>query len=423
MLDDVTGHSVKLHHGVPQGAVLSPLLFLFYIDGIRKTAPLDTCVSMYADDIAVWSQHKDKLRAQLAVQKAVDSFGLWSADHKFSLNPAKCEVAFFSTDPAEAKWSSSIALNGHTFSFNRTPTFLGVTLDRTLTFRPQTEAVKARALGRVRIMSALASKEWGWSRRSLRAIYTATVHSVLHYCEAAWQPWLAKYNLQILERAKNRALRAMTGQMSDTPLECLRLEAGITSFATTVCKNCITAWEKSTRLPSSNPRRNLFDSPVSHRWKNRKGFSVMGKEEEVKLGLDQVSREMFVKWHPPHWSWNANPSWTVRISLSGGSSKRHSDKELLIDAINTITEVGTYEYAIYTDGSAERGFRNGGSAAIATTGPASEPTIVHSSSRKGNSLTSSLETEVMALLLATEWLADQGEGGLTVICSDDPRKK
>ena len=90
----------------------------------------------------------------------------------------------------------------------------------------------------------------------------------------------------------------------------------------------------------------------------------MGKEEEVKLGLDQVSREMFVKWHPPPWSWNANPSWKVRISLSGGSSKRHSDKELLIDAINTITEVGTYEYAIYTDGSSERGFRNGGSAAF-----------------------------------------------------------
>ena len=301
-LDGVTGHSVKLHNGVPQGAVLSPLLFLFYIDGIRKTAPLDTCVSMYADDIAVWSQHKDKLRAQLAVQKAVDSFGLWSADHKLSLNPAKCEVAFFSTDPEEAKWSPSIALNGHAFSFNRTPTFLGVTLDRTLTFRPQEEAVKARALGRVLIMSALASKEWGWSRKSLRTIYTATVHSVLHYCGASWQPWLAKSNLQILERAQNNALRAMTGQMSDTPMEYLRLEAGITSFATTVRKNCITAWEKSARLPSSNPRRNLFDSPVSHRWKNRKGFSVMGKEEEVKLGLDQVSREMFVKWHPPPWS-------------------------------------------------------------------------------------------------------------------------
>ena len=129
----------------------------------------------------VWSQYKDKLKAHYAVQKAVVTFGLWSADHKLSLNPAKCEVEFFSTDTAEAKWSPSSTLNGHAFAFNYTPTFLGVMLDRTLTFRPQAEAVKARALGRVRILSALVSKEWGWGRRNLRTIYMATVHSVLHY--------------------------------------------------------------------------------------------------------------------------------------------------------------------------------------------------------------------------------------------------
>ena len=70
-------------------------------------------------------------------------------------------------------------------------------------------------------------------------------------------------------------------------------------------------------------------------------------------------------------------------------------------------------YTIYTDESAEISLSNGGSAAIATTGPASEPTLVHSSSRKGSEWTSSFETEVMALQLATEWLADQG--GFTVI--------
>ena len=185
---------------------------------------------------------------------AVDMFRLWSAEHNLSLNPTKCEVAFFSTDTAEAKWTPSITLNGHAFAFNRTPTFLGVMLDRTLTFCPQAEAVRARALGRVRILSALDSNEWGWSRRNLRTIYMATVHSILHYCGAAWQSWLARSNMQILERAQNRALRLMTGQMSDTPLECMRLEAGITSFATTVRKNCVTAWEKSARLTSSNPR-------------------------------------------------------------------------------------------------------------------------------------------------------------------------
>ena len=255
-------------------------------------------------------------------------------------------------------------------------------LDRTLTFRPQAEAVRARALGRVRILSALASKEWGWSRRNLRTIYMATVHSILHYCGAAWQSWLARSNKQILERAENRALRVMNGQLSDTPLECLSLETGITSFATTIRKNFVTAWKKSARLPSSNPKRNMFDSPVTYRWKNRNCFSVMGKKEEAKLGLDQLTREMFVNWHPPPWSWNASPLWTVRLSLIGGSNKRNSIKELQTDAINTIVEAGIYEYAIYTDGSAESGLTNGGSASIATTGPASETTLVHSSSRE-----------------------------------------
>ena len=101
-LDGVNGSSMKLQQGVPQRSVLSPLLFLFYINGIRDAAPEGTFISMYADDIAVWSQHKDRVIAQEAVQRAVNNFGAWSEEHRLMLNPSKCEVAFFSTDPAEA---------------------------------------------------------------------------------------------------------------------------------------------------------------------------------------------------------------------------------------------------------------------------------------------------------------------------------
>ena len=315
-LDGVTGRSMKLQQGVPQGAVLYSLLFLFYIDGIRNSAPEGVSVSMYADDIAVWSQHKDKLRAQAMVQEAVEAFGNWSSEHRLSLNPSKCEVSFFSTDPAEAKWCPVISLNGQQFAVNKTPTFLGVKYDRTLSFRPQADAVKVRILGCIRILASLASKDWGWSRNSLKRIYMATIHSVLHYCGAAWQPWLAKSNLMILERVQNRALRCLTGQLADTPLECLRTEADVMSFAATVRKNCLIAWEKSARLHLNNPRRNLFDSPVPHRWKNRSCFSVMSKAECEDIGLDESSREMFVKWFPPPWSWDPAPAWIVRTSLS-----------------------------------------------------------------------------------------------------------
>ena len=46
-LDGLNGSSMKLQQGVPQGSVLSPLLFLFYINGIRDAAPEGTFISMY----------------------------------------------------------------------------------------------------------------------------------------------------------------------------------------------------------------------------------------------------------------------------------------------------------------------------------------------------------------------------------------
>ena len=95
-IDGVTGRSRKLHQGVPQGAVLSPLLFLFFIDGIRDEAPEGALVSMYADDIAVWASHQDKEVALRIVQEAVEAFSVWSKNHRITLNTAKCEVSFFS---------------------------------------------------------------------------------------------------------------------------------------------------------------------------------------------------------------------------------------------------------------------------------------------------------------------------------------
>ena len=121
-------------------------------------------------------------------------------------------------------------------------------------------------------------------------IYTALIHSTLHYCGAAWQPWLAKSNVAILERVQNRALRILTGQLADTPLECLRTEAELTSFETQIRRNCIVAWERSARLPAGNPRYKLFTSPIEHKWK-RSNFSTLAQAECARIGLDQLPRE------------------------------------------------------------------------------------------------------------------------------------
>ena len=95
-LDGQKGHIWKMRQGLPQGAVLSPLLFLFYIDAVRRVIPAGVSVSMYADDLALYALHEDKERAQAMVQAAVDAVDRWSVEKKLNLNAAKCEVSFFS---------------------------------------------------------------------------------------------------------------------------------------------------------------------------------------------------------------------------------------------------------------------------------------------------------------------------------------
>ena len=72
-LDGKTGHTWKMKQGLPQGSVLSPLLFLFYIDTVREVIPKGVHVSMYADDLALYALHQQKDVAQAAIQEAVEA--------------------------------------------------------------------------------------------------------------------------------------------------------------------------------------------------------------------------------------------------------------------------------------------------------------------------------------------------------------
>ena len=418
-MDNVTGKRKKLHQGVPQGSVLSPLLFLFYIDGIKEVISPEVKISLYADDIAIWSQHRDKLQALAHVQDAVSNIANWSSRHKLKLNPSKCEVSFFSTDTHEAKWIPAMDINGTPLTFNATPTFLGITFDRTLCFRRHTDQIKSRTAYRTRILASLATKQWGWSRKSLKRIFQSIISSVFNYCAAGWQLWLAKSNLLILERAQNRALRVITGQLADTPIECLRCEAEIPSIETTRRRNCLIAWEKSARLPASNPRAQLTRNTVYHRWKNRLSFSQMATADCIETGLSSFERDTMALSPVPPWTQRSNPHWSVATRLLNGSTKTTDQAELKKDATDTINALHHPDVIIYTDGSAQGGCEFGGSAAVFTTGTATDPLLLDERCSKGRRWTSSFETEVTAINLAIQWLEDQSDKPcFAIICSD-----
>ena len=112
------------------------------------------------------------------MQAEVDKVVSWSQQARLTLNAAKCEVAFFSLDIAEAQWRPQITINGVPTSCTPSPTFLGVTYDRRMTFGTQVKKVCQQMLRRTNLLRVVGGTTWGWQMQHLRTVYIATQRSV-----------------------------------------------------------------------------------------------------------------------------------------------------------------------------------------------------------------------------------------------------
>ena len=74
--------------GVPQGSVLGPALFLYFINGVLSTIPENVGKKLFADDLKIWCNASDSSNLQVAIN-AVYS---WSESWLLPINLSKCSV-------------------------------------------------------------------------------------------------------------------------------------------------------------------------------------------------------------------------------------------------------------------------------------------------------------------------------------------
>ncbi len=116
-----TGDSAPLRQGFPQGVVLSPLLFLLYIDQLRFVRPGAVKVALFADAVSVINSHNTKAAAEKEPQRVITAVAEWRISKKMVLNADKGEVTLFSTNSHEVNWQSTIIANHGSSLEERTP--------------------------------------------------------------------------------------------------------------------------------------------------------------------------------------------------------------------------------------------------------------------------------------------------------------
>ena len=320
-LNTTTSSSRLLKQGLPQGSVLAPLLFLFYIDNLAELLPDCNVNAMFADDVSILASSRDMTTAQEAVQASIDIVVDWSKRWKLTLNAGKSESAFFSTWTNDAKWRPSLHVDGKPIPFSEAPRFLGVQLDRQLTFNQHIDTVTRVATSKLRLLRAVTHSDWGWRKKQLRTLYTTFVKSKLDYASAAWQPWISTTNMDRLERAQNKALRIITGQYQSAPKEALQLEAGMNSYTTTSKRSCLLAMEKALRSAADHPKRIAFEPEIAKRIA-RTNWRTSAKELATLLPDDCTRREHEAIYPIPPWEHpqRRNPAPTGATSLTQARS-------------------------------------------------------------------------------------------------------
>ena len=209
--------SFRVRRGVPKASVLSPVLFSLFINDLPASLLSSISCFLYADDPAIWSCSPSVPTAVEATQAALFRLERWSEYWCLPLNHRKCEASFFSVDPNQANLQPNPLLLGSRLHFNPTPTFVGVTFDRTLSFSKHVSSLKAKFFPRLKAFRCISASSWGPSKESLSVLYKSFLRPLLTYTSPGWFPFLSATNLTKLERL-HRAAIAPSPDASRPPL-------------------------------------------------------------------------------------------------------------------------------------------------------------------------------------------------------------
>jgi len=211
----------KLRNGVPQGSVLAPILFNIYVSDVPK----GVCKQYsYADDSALGYDNHSFEVIEANLEKDANMLATYFNKWHLKLSLPKTVTSVFHLANRCAKRELNVNLNGSRLKFDPSPKYLGITLDRSLTFHEHAKATATKSRARVSLLKKLAGAGWGADFTTLRTSAVALVYSTAEYASPAWSH---SKHVDKVDVVLNDAMRLVSGALTTTPVTNLPVLSGI----------------------------------------------------------------------------------------------------------------------------------------------------------------------------------------------------
>ena len=208
---------------MPQGSVLSLILFNMYTndqpiyDGTRNF--------IYADDLCVTAQYSSFTEVETTIGDALEELAQYYRSNSLRANLDKTQVTAFHLRNKEANRSLKVEWNRTKLENIPHQKHLGVTLDRTLSYKEHMYNTKMKVATRNNLLK-LSNSIWGANACTISTTALALCYSVAEYAAPVWA---RSYHAQKLTPELNSACRTVTGCLKPTNVEDLYLLAGFTT--------------------------------------------------------------------------------------------------------------------------------------------------------------------------------------------------
>ena len=133
-----TEEHIFLNHGVPQGTVLGPLIFLLYVNDFSEKIKGDFEFVQFADDTSILCRYEPGGTIATKIENILLKTDSYLKENQLTLKADKTELLYFST---REEFEPKVTFNRNLIKSAESCRYLGIHLDSKLTFEAHLNVV------------------------------------------------------------------------------------------------------------------------------------------------------------------------------------------------------------------------------------------------------------------------------------------